>query len=96
MNMFLQEGVCISPPFPRLEAVCNDSRRPTVAEGYYYEMHNFEYVDYALLYNASVVQDQYNQRHERIKTCNRNWDPEEMKLIMKPVEEMTAGGWGRN
>ena len=95
MNLFLQEGVCISPPFPRTEAVCNRTGRPTLVEGYYYEMHNFEYVDYALVNSPDSLKNEYHRRHARLQNCSHDWNENEMKIIMKPLENMTDGGWSR-
>lgn len=95
MNLFLQEGVCISPPFPRTEAVCNTSTRPTLLEGYYYEMHNFEYVDYALVNSPASLMEEHQKRQARLQNCSHEWNADEMKIIMKPLANMTDGGWSR-
>ena len=94
MNLFLQEGVCNSPPFPKTESFCSSPNRPTLRDGYYYEMHNFEFIDYTILNNKSALIDEYEKRYSRIKDCSHEYDPREMQIIMKSVENMTlTGGW---
>jgi hypothetical protein len=94
MNLFLQEGVCNSPPFPKYESFCSSPDRPTLKEGYYYEMHNFEFIDYTRLHNKSSLVKEYEKRYSRIKNCSHNYDSLEMQIIMKSVENMTvSGGW---
>ena len=94
MNLFLQEGTCISPPFPRQESVCLSLNRSTVEDGYYHEMHNFEYINYAKVNSVSDMKSEYNKRNERLRNCSHIWDKEEMKIIMKPREAMVkSGGW---
>ena len=83
----------MSPPFPRLEDVCNSENRSVVVEGYYYEMHNFEYVDYALVNDPEVLKNEYHKRLQRFEKCTHEWDPKEMKIIMRPMSNQTDGGW---
>ena len=37
----------------------------------------------------------YNDRIDRIKHCSHKVDPEEVKVIMKRVQDMGSGGWER-
>ena len=83
MNLFLQEGVRISPPFPR--TVRNSSSRSTVVEGYYYEMHNFDGVDYALLNSPASLREEQQKRQARLQNYSHEWNAAEMKIIMKSV-----------
>ena len=89
----MQLGVCISPPFPRTEEVCH-SNTTVDKDGYYYEQHNFDYIDYAKLNSPRVLQEQFQLRQARIANCTHLWDPAEMRVIMKRVENMTHGGFG--
>ena len=92
MNILLREGVCISPPFPRLESICNAIDIPTLRNGYHFEMHTFDGVNYAR--NISAMKQQYQMRHERIKNCTHDWDKNEMGILMKSREEMEKShGW---
>ena len=36
---------------------------------------------------------QYNNRNDRINKCSHEWDLEELKVIMKPLNEMKNNGW---
>lgn len=91
-NLFMQLGVCVSPPFPRTEEVCQNT---TVdLEGYYYEMHNFDYVNYVSHNSQRVLQEQFQLRKARIANCTHSWDPAEVRVIMKNVANMTHGGFG--
>ena len=57
-------------------------------------MHNFEFIDYTILNNKSALIDEYEKRYSRIKDCSHEYDPREMQIIMKSVENMTlTGGW---
>lgn len=85
----MQQGVCISPPFPRTEAVCK-GKDPWA---YYYEMHHFEFVDYESLNSHESMNHEAMIRYNRTKQCTHEWDPYEMGIIMKPLEEMGNGGW---
>ena len=92
MNMLLREGVCISPPFPRLESICNAKDIPALRDGYFLEMHTFDGVDYSR--NISALKFQYKVRHERIKNCTHHWDKNEMTILMKSRAEMEKShGW---
>ena len=93
MNLFLQEGVCICPPFPR--TVCNSSSRSKVVEGYYYEKHNFDSVDYALLNSPASLREEQQKRQARLQNCSHEWNAAEMKIILKSVTNMTDCGWSR-
>jgi hypothetical protein len=92
MNIFLREGVCISPPFPRLESICNATEITTLRNGYHLEMHTFDGVNYAR--NISALIHQYQIRQERIKNCTHVWDKNEMTILMKSRAEMEKShGW---
>ena len=92
MNILLREGVCISPPFPRLESICNEIDIPTLRNGYHHEMHTFDGIDFAL--NITAMKHQYQIRHERIKNCTHDWDKNEMRVLMKSRAEMEkTHGW---
>jgi hypothetical protein len=93
MNLLLQEGVCNSPPFPRTEAVCLSPDLPTTKNKYFSEMWTFEYSDYRDVLPPKVMIEQFSKRHKRIKMCNHTWDLNELKMIMKPVKNMTDNGW---
>lgn len=93
MNLFLQEGICISPPFPKTEAVCNSSVRPVIVEGYYNEMHNFDYIDYSLVNSAESLKNEFNKRQARLQNCTHEWDQNEINMVMKPLASMSVTGW---
>jgi hypothetical protein len=90
MNQFMQLGYCISPPFPKTEIFCNN----TIVdhEKFYFEMHNFDYVDYAKHYSPISLAKEFKKRHERIKNCTKDWNPAELKMILKTTEEMEKTG----
>ena len=90
MNLLLQRGVCMSPPFPKTETVCINNQT-TDFEGYNYEMHSFEYIDYTKHNLKSDLQTEYQLRYQRIKNCTHNWNEDELKVIMKNVTEMGSG-----
>ena len=89
MNLFLQEGVCHSPPFPRREAACHDSNRSVMIDGYYHEMHRFECRDFSKVNSQESLIDEYQKRYERIKNCSHDWDVNELKVIMEPADDVT-------
>ena len=92
MNLVLREGVCISPPFPRLEGICNPTDTPALRNGYFLEMHHFDGIDYTR--NITELRNQYQIRHERIKNCTHEWNKQEMKVLMKSRAEMEKSkGW---
>ena len=91
-NLFMQAGVCISPPFPRNESVCQNTTADL--DGFYFEMHNFDYINFVPLNSAGVLKEQFQQRQARLAGCNHTWDAHEIHMIMKPVENMTHGGFG--
>ena len=93
MNMLMQRGVCMSPPFPRVEAVCDHTQR-TIRDGYNHEMHAFDFFDMRKTNSNESLQLEYQKRHDRIKKCNHTWEPNEMRVIMKPENEM-GNGWSR-
>lgn len=94
MNMFLQEGVCLSPPFPKTDSVCHDLNRTVVTDGYYHEMHRFECLDFSTVNSQKSLISEYEKRYNRIKNCSHKWDAAEMKILMKPIEEMElTNGW---
>ena len=95
MNLFLQEGICNSPPFPKYESFCASPSRPTLRDGYYYEMHNFEFIDYALVNSPASLMEEHQKRQARLQNCSHEWNADEMKIIMKPLANMTDGGWSR-
>ena len=60
-------------------------------EGYFDEMHKFEYFDMYLPKYGNTpakLRHQFNLRHERIKNCSHDWPLDEMKRIMVPLNEM--------
>mmetsp|Transcript_30410 Transcript_30410/g.43567 ORF Transcript_30410/g.43567 Transcript_30410/m.43567 type:complete len:440 (+) Transcript_30410:2-1321(+) len=90
LNFLFQRGVCMSPPFPRTEKVCDETQQ-TVREGYFDEMHKFEYFDMTQIkYNNTpeMLQHEFLMRYERIKNCSHDWPKEEMKRIMIPINDM--------
>lgn len=92
MNILLRDGVCISPPFPRTESICNPTDIPVLKEGYHIEMHNFEGVDYGK--NITALKHEFSIRNDRIKNCQQNWNQDELNIIMKCRAEMEdSGGW---
>lgn len=94
MNMLMQRGVCMSPPFPKTESVC-DGNQTFVVDGYNHEMHSFEYFDWRKVVSKEALVNEFNKRYERMKYCNHSWDPQEMSLVMKPEEKM-GDGWQRS
>lgn len=92
MNILLRDGVCISPPFPRTESICNPTDVPALRNGYHLEMHNFDGIDYVR--NISALRNEYQKRHDRIKHCTHDWDQREMRILMKSKVEMEKSrGW---
>ena len=92
MNILLRDGVCISPPFPRNESICNPTDIPALKNGYHLEMHNFEGVDYGK--NITALKNEFQIRNERIKNCHHDWNKDELKILMKCRAEMeVSGGW---
>ena len=91
LNQMLQRGVCMSPPFPteNYYKVC-DNYQQTIRDGYFDEMHKFEYFDMTLAqYNSrESLQNEYRKRYKRIKNCTHEWDKDEIYRIMKPLHEM--------
>ena len=81
MNIFLQQGVCISPPFPRNETACLSPELPSNKNGYHHELHYFENFDYTKVIPHALLVDQHRQRHERIKNCSHTWPEKEMQEI---------------
>lgn len=74
----------------------NGARVRTVKEaGYYEEMHIFEYFDWTDRVPIEKLKKYYNDRIDRIKHCSHKVDPEEIKVIMKRVQDMGSGGWER-
>jgi hypothetical protein len=89
-NYLMQMGVCMSPPFPRPEQVCNTTDNQPAVDGFHQEMHVFEYMgDHA--YSDEEKKVEYQKRYERIKNCNHTWDVNELRVVMKPVNEMNNG-----
>lgn len=96
MNLFLQEGICVSPPFKITDPLCNSTNRPVLRDGYYFEMHNFDYFDYTNVNSVSNLTIQYEERYKRFVNCTHKWDADKLKVIMKPLGNMTrngSGGW---
>jgi hypothetical protein len=104
MNLVFQQGICISPPFPHNETICGNvstnrkaykQNLQTVKElGYHEEMHIFEYMDYTQphLNSAEDLKLQFQLRQQRLQNLTHDWDEGELKVIMKPIEEMFASG----
>jgi len=86
----MQRGVCMSPPFPRPEPVCNASQL-TEQEGYNFEMHSFEWIDYTKHTSKEALVREHQLRHHRLRNCTHDWDLEELKVIMKPADQMGSG-----
>ena len=59
--------------------------RSKVVEGNYYEMHNFDGVDYALLNSPASLREEQQKRQARLQNCSHEWNAAEMKIIMKSV-----------
>jgi len=94
MNIFMQDGFCISPPFPRTEQVCQNHYINQL--GYYKEMHNFDYIDYVAVTPAEALIAEFTKRRERIANCTPefNVNDNDLKMILKSVENMSqSGGW---
>jgi uncharacterized protein len=89
MNMFLQRGVCYSPPFPRKEAVCAS----VDVHSFYDELHTFEYTVKLSSHSKEALDAEDRKRHHRIRNCTHDWDTGELDRIMKPMSEMKNGGW---
>ena len=89
-NLWLQSGYCESPPFPKLDAVCLN--RTSVWQGYYHEMHAFEYFDWAKTQPLGALRAEFSKRQARIANCTHEWDPVELKLVLRPAAEQ-GNGW---
>jgi hypothetical protein len=63
---FLLMGYCYGPPFPHNETKCQNETKPY---DYYYEMYNFEYIDYTKLNTGEDLSVASTARYERIKHC---------------------------
>ena len=61
LNIVFQRGVCISPPFPKQEAVCQDD--PTKVQGYYEEMHRFEFFWWDKVQPQELLKSEFNKRY---------------------------------
>lgn len=83
MNALLLRGYCLSPPFPKTEAICQNSERKSLKLGYYAEMHHFDLIDYESINNVSSLKHQYEKRFQRIKNCTHTWNVEEIDNISK-------------
>jgi hypothetical protein len=96
MNALFQQGICISPPFPRNEKICEnisynvDADVQTVkALGYHEEMHIFEYMDWThpSRNTAEDLKLQFQLRQQRLQNLSHDWDAHELKVIMMPREK---------
>ncbi len=55
---------------------------------YYYEMHNFDYIDFTQLYPTQQLNAAAAMRYERIKNCNPIWNANELKKIMPKIPKL--------
>mmetsp|Transcript_32332 Transcript_32332/g.46640 ORF Transcript_32332/g.46640 Transcript_32332/m.46640 type:complete len:440 (+) Transcript_32332:53-1372(+) len=103
LNLVLQQGVCISPPFPRQEAVCNITKDTygggigkfrdhsnTLRNGFFKEMFVFEGMDYSNPPHNTPEETRvvYVERLKRLENCSHEWDAHEMERIMVRYDQM--------
>jgi hypothetical protein len=92
LNKLLQRGYCISPPLvkpPQHEVICNSTVRykfgNTNLQGYFEEMHRFEYFDWNCTSPSPYAQikEAFRQRQERLQNCTHEYDAGELATIMQ-------------
>ena len=61
LNIVFQRGVCISPPFPKQEEICKED--PTNTQGFYEEMHRFEFFWWDKLQKPADLKSEFDKRY---------------------------------
>lgn len=80
----LQQGFCISPPFPNQNALCHQMPiNSSISAGYYDEFHRFEFADWTdpAINSLEILQQAFEDRMNRIINCTHEWIPEQLKQI---------------
>ena len=84
LNKLFQKGVCMSPPLPRSEPVCQNQSLQVF--GYNFDMYHFEYIDHTLYYSHESLVEEYKKRQSRIASCSHSFDQKELDIIMSQIE----------
>ena len=85
MNEYLQQGICISPPFPRTEPACLSPNLSSTKNGYHQELHYFENFDYTKVIPQTLLIEENRKRYERIRNCSHNWSKYDLNEIFKSL-----------